>query len=43
MEQGPGMFTCNSFVLVHGELTEEKKFKVRVLGMPPPENRTKSM
>lgn len=37
------MYTCNCFVLAHGEYTEDKKFKVNVLGMPPPENRVKSL
>ena len=42
MQQGPGMFTCNTFVLAQGEYTDEKKFKVDLLGMPPPESRNKS-
>jgi hypothetical protein len=37
------MFTCNSFILVHGDYTEDKKFKVNVMGMPPPEPRLKSL
>jgi DNA polymerase epsilon subunit 2 len=40
--KGPGMFTCNSFVLVHGDYTDDKKFFVQVIGMPPPEPRKKS-
>ncbi len=43
MERGPGLFTPNCFVLAHGEYTEEKRFVVQVLGMPPPESRTKSL
>ena len=41
--KGPGLFSWNSFVLVHGTYTEDKKFIVNVLGMPPPESRIKSL
>jgi DNA polymerase epsilon subunit 2 len=40
--KGPGMFSCSCFVLVHGDYTDDKKFFVHVIGMPPPEARTKS-
>eukprot|EP00842_Homolaphlyctis_polyrhiza_P000013 jgi/Hompol1/1011/HPOL_004494-RA len=43
MQQGAGMFTRNSFVLVQGEYTEYAKFRVDVIGHPLPERREDSL
>ncbi|TPX51290.1 DNA-directed DNA polymerase [Synchytrium endobioticum] len=43
MQQTVGLFTYNCFVLVEGIFTEEKKFQVHMIGLPPPEERHKSL
>ncbi|KAI8816342.1 DNA polymerase alpha/epsilon subunit B-domain-containing protein [Fimicolochytrium jonesii] len=41
--KGTGLFTLNCFVLVEGWYTEDRTFRVKTLGMPLPEPRTKSL
>ncbi|RKO84072.1 DNA polymerase alpha/epsilon subunit B-domain-containing protein, partial [Blyttiomyces helicus] len=42
-DQGTGLFTLNCFALVEGYYTDERIFRVSVLGSPIPEPRKKSL
>ncbi|KAJ3006469.1 DNA polymerase epsilon subunit 2 [Thoreauomyces humboldtii] len=41
--RGIGLYTLNCFLLVEGYYTEERKFRVRTLGMPLAEQRQRSL
>ncbi|KAJ3140900.1 DNA polymerase epsilon subunit 2 [Physocladia obscura] len=43
IQQTVGLFTHNCFVLVEGEYTDRKTFKVAMIGMPPSETRAETI
>lgn len=43
INQGPGIFTRNCFVLVQGTYTDDATFVVHTMGMPLPESRLNSL